>query len=420
MAEGYTDIEYGLLGEKLGHSWSVPIHNMLADYRYELYAVTRDQMASILTGRRFRGLNVTIPYKRDVMAYCDEISDEARSIGSVNTLVMGDDGRLRGYNTDLYGFLSMARRGGVDLKDKKVAILGTGGTSLTAQAACARAGAREVVVVSRSGPVDYLSLRRDHADAQVIVNTTPVGMYPGNGVSAVELSDFPACEGVIDVIYNPLRTKLMLDAAAKGIPCVSGLWMLVAQAKRAAELFTGAAIDDEEIGRVYRALRGDMANLVLIGMPGCGKSTVGRALAEAMGRRFVDLDAEIERAAGVPIPEIFARQGEGAFRDIECEQAARVGSDKALVIAAGGGAVKRGDTMRSLIQNGEAIWLRRPVERLALSGRPLSKDIETVKRMEVERAPLYQAWSAAAVDNDGDVDQAVRRVREVFYEAADR
>ena len=412
-------MQYGLLGERLSHSWSKPIHAMLADYSYELYPVTPDQLRDIMTRRAFRGLNVTIPYKRDVMPYCDRLTDDAREVGSVNTLVMEADGTLTGHNTDLYGFLSMAERGCIGLSGEKIVILGTGGTSLTAQAACRRAGAREIVVVSRKEPVDYDALKRRHTDAGVIINTTPVGMYPENGVSAVDLSCFPDVRGVIDVIYNPLRTKLLQDARDRGLNCVDGLWMLVAQAKKAAEYFTARAIDDGEIERVHRAMRAEMSNCVLIGMPGSGKSTTGRLLASEMGRTFVDLDDEIEKLAGVSIPDLFASKGEDAFRDLEYEAAARFGKERSLVIAAGGGAVKRADTMRALSQNGVVLWLKRDVAKLPTHGRPLSRDRETVLRIYAERMPLYERYSDASLDNDGTVEAAAVRLKERFYEAVD-
>ena len=236
-------IEYGLLGEKLGHSYSRIIHGMLADYSYELCAVPPERFRELMLSRAFRGLNVTIPYKRDALPYLDDMSEEVREVGSANTLVMGADGHLRGYNTDLPGFISLARRAGISLAGKKVAILGSGGTSLTAQAAARQLGAAEIVVVSRRGPVDYAALYRDHADVQVLVNTTPVGMYPENGASPIRLSAFPRCEGVLDVIYNPLRTALLLDAEERGIPAAGGLWMLVAQAWHAARLFLDRSCD---------------------------------------------------------------------------------------------------------------------------------------------------------------------------------
>lgn len=413
-------IEYGLLGGRLGHSYSKPIHNLLASYPYELYAVTPEQLRSLMLSRSFKGLNVTIPYKKDVVAYCDEITDAAREVGSVNTLVMGADGRLTGDNTDLFGFLSMAARKGLSLRGRKVVILGTGGTSLTAQAACRRENARETIVVSRSGPVDYEALYRDHADAQIIINTTPVGMYPGNGESPIELSRFPECEGVLDVIYNPLRTALLLDAEELGIPCADGLWMLVAQAKKAAEAFSGHALDDGEIRRVHTLIRAQTANLVLIGMPGCGKSTIGALIADKMNRPLIDLDREIEKEAGMSIPDIFAREGEAAFRDRERAAAEKFGREKGLVIATGGGIVKRADSMRALRQNGEIIALSRALECLPTDGRPLSKDPEAIRRLAVEREPLYRKYSAAMISNNGAPEDAASAVTEAFYEAVDR
>ena len=412
-------IEYGLLSDRPGHSWRRTIHNMLADYRYELYAVTPDALNDIMTARAFKGLNVAAPYERAVMPYCDEIAVEADEAGGVDTLVMGADGKLRGYNAGLFGFLSLAGRAGVALAGKKVVILGAGDGSRTVQAACRRAGARETVV-SLGGPADDAALQRDHADAEVIVNARPAGTDASDGQPRVQLDRFPRCEGVLDVNCTPLRTGLLLDARARDIPCAGGLWMLAAQAKQTAEYFTGRLIGDDEMRRVYVALRARMANLVLIGMPGCGKSAVGRAAARAMGRRFVDLDAAIEREAGMSVPDIFAREGEAGFRGRERAAAARYGREQSLVIAAGGGAVTRADTMRALRQNGEALWLRRPVEWLATAGRPLSPDRETVKRMEAERAPLYEAYSAAKIDNTGSVEQAARRAIEAFYEAVDR
>ncbi len=412
-------IEYGLLGAKLGHSYSKPIHNLLADYRYELYAVTPEELKELMVSRAFRGLNVTIPYKKDVIPYLDEVSDEVHEVGSANTLVMGADGKLRGYNTDLAGFLSMADRAGIMLTDKKVVILGSGGTSLTAQAAARRRRAREIVVVSRSGEVNYERLCAEHTDAQVIVNTTPVGMYPKNGESPIDLSAFPVCEGVLDVIYNPFHTALLQQAEEKGIPCENGLWMLVAQAKFAAEHFTGKQIPDEKIAEVYAKMRAEMSNLILTGMPGSGKSTVGRALAEKMGREFVDMDEVIVRIAGKSIPEIFADDGEEKFRAIETEAARQCGREKSLVIATGGGAVTREETMRALQQNGEILFLERPLEALPTDGRPLSQGGgDRLRAMYEVRLPLYRKYAAVSVDNSGSLENTVKAAMEGFYEAA--
>lgn len=413
-------IEYGLLGAKLGHSYSKPIHQQLADYDYELYAVTPEELRELMLSRAFRGLNVTIPYKKDVLPYLDEASDEVREVGSANTLVVGEDGKLRGYNTDLAGFLSMADHAGVTLTGRKVVILGSGGTSLTAQAAARRRNARQIVVVSRSGEVNYERLYAEHTDAEIIINTTPVGMYPNNGESPVNLSAFEACEGVLDVIYNPFHTALLQQAEARGVPCSNGLWMLVAQAKFAAEHFTGRAIPDAKIAEVYAKMRAEMSNLVLVGMPGSGKSTIGRALAERMNRRFVDMDELIVTLAGKSIPEIFAQAGEDGFRAVETEAARQCGREKSLVIAAGGGAVTRTKTMDALCQNGEIVWIERPPEALATEGRPLSQGgLDGLRAMYSARRPLYERYAAVRVDNSGEPESAVKAAMEGFYEASD-
>ena len=411
-------MEYGLIGAKLGHSYSVPIHARLGGYDYRLYEMTEDEARAHLAARDFKGLNVTIPYKKLALEYCDVLSDAARAIGSVNTLLVRPDGSLYGDNTDIGGFLSMAARAGVTLADRKVIILGSGGTSLTARAACRLQGAREIVVISRQGPVDYDALYRDHADAQVLVNTTPVGMYPNNGASPADLSRLPHLEGVLDVIYNPDRTALILDAEARGLPCAGGLYMLVDQARRAAEVFTGKAIAPAATDDIFAELRAEALNLVLIGMPGSGKSSVGRALAEALDRPFVDCDAEIARRAGMSIPEIFETRGEAAFRDLEAQVLADVCREKGRVVASGGGAVLREDNVRAMRQNGRLILLERALDALSMDGRPLSKSLAALEAMWALRAPKYHGAMDARVDNNGDFEQTVARAKEVFYEAA--
>ena len=315
---------YGLLGRKLGHSWSPPIHTALGCEGYQLFQLEPDELPAFLSRPDIGGLNVTIPYKRDVMPYCDVIDEAALAIGSVNTLCRRADGKLYAWNTDAAGFLWMAQRCNIRFADKKVVILGSGGASLTAQAMVRAEGAREVVVVSRSGENNYENLAR-HADAEIIVNTTPVGMYPETSVSPVDLRQFPRCEGVLELIYNPRRTALLLQAEALGIPCSDGLPMLVAQAKAAEEHFFGNAIPDSENERILAQLYRQTANIVLIGMPGCGKSTVGQALAALSGREAIDMDQRIADRAGCSIPEIFAQGGEVAFRALEREEAAAVG-----------------------------------------------------------------------------------------------
>ena len=391
-------MEYGLLGERLGHSFSPQIHRDLAGYDYQLLPTPPEAVEDLFARRAFQGLNVTIPYKRTVMPLCDEIDPRAAAIGAVNTVV-NRNGRLTGYNTDIDGFLYMARRAGVDMAGKKVVILGSGGTSRTARAAAGELGAREIVTVSRRGEDNYQNLSR-HADAQVLVNTTPVGMYPNWGQSPVSLESFPALEGVLDVVYNPLRTALLLQAEERGLPRSCGLPMLVAQAKRAAELFTGQNIGDSRTEAVLHGLRRQLTSIVLIGMPGCGKTTVGRALAEKLGRTFVDLDEEIVRRAGMPIPEIFAREGEAGFRERESALVREFGERTGLVVSTGGGVVTRRENYIPLKQNGLLLHLRRDPAALPTDGRPLSQ-ATAPEELWRRRAPLYAAFADGEIDNNG-------------------
>lgn len=400
-------MEYGLLGERLGHSFSPQIHRDLAGYDYQLLPTPPEAVEDIFARRAFQGLNVTIPYKRTVMPLCDEIDPRAAAIGAVNTVV-NQNGRLTGYNTDIDGFLYMARRAGVDMAGKKVVILGSGGTSRTARAAAGELGAREIITVSRHGEDNYQNLSR-HADAQVLVNTTPVGMYPNWGQSPVSLESFPALEGVLDVVYNPLRTALLLQAEERGLPCSCGLPMLVAQAKRAAELFTGQNIDDSRAEAVLHGLREQLTSIVLIGMPGCGKTTVGRALAEKLGRTFVDLDEEIVRRAGTSIPEIFAREGEAGFRERESALVREFGEHTGLVVSTGGGVVTRRENYIPLKQNGLLLHLRRDPAALPTDGRPLSQ-ATAPEELWRRRAPLYAAFADGEIDNNGTLAGTLEQI----------
>ena len=404
----------GLLGRKLGHSWSVPIHEALGCEGYRLIELEPEDLASFLRRADIGGLNVTIPYKRDVMPLCGEIDPAAADIGSVNTIVRGADGVLRGYNTDIDGFIYMARRAGITLAGKKVVVLGTGGASLTAQAAARRAGAREIAVISRSGPDNYGNLHR-HADAEVLVNTTPVGMYPGNGTAPVDLTAFPACRGVLDVVYNPRRTALLLQAEELGIPCCDGLPMLVAQAKRAEEHFTGRAIADSENERILSQLRREMGNIVLIGMPGCGKSTVGRLLSDLTGREAVDIDQQIALRAGCSIPEIFARGGEAEFRALEREETARAGALTGKILLTGGGAVKTPANYGALRQNGRIYHLLRDLGTLPTDGRPLSQGAD-LGAMWRQREPLYRRFRDVTMDNNGPAEDTAAAIWRDFCE----
>lgn len=406
-------MKYGLIGEKIGHSFSPQIHGMLASYEYELRPVARDELEEFIESRDFLGLNVTIPYKKAVMPFCDLIDPDAAEIGSVNTLVV-KNGRLFGYNTDIQGFIYMVRRSGVVFEGKKIVILGTGGTAMTARAAAKKLGAGEIVHVSRTGENNYSNLSR-HADADVLVNTTPVGMYPDCGRAPVDLSIFPNLSGVLDVIYNPLKTALLLQAEKLGIPRSGGLPMLVVQAKASAELFTGEKIPDFKIEEVIAALRRQMSNIILIGMPGSGKTTVGRLLAEKLGKKFLDTDEEITARAGMPIPEIFSRYGEEHFRRLESQVIWDFGKETGCVIATGGGCVLMDENFLPLRQNGVVLYLTRPINILPTEGRPLSQS-GRLEEMFKARHPRYMLFADALVNNSGGINETVNKAAEVFYE----
>lgn len=395
---------YGLIGERLGHSFSPQVHRFFADYDYRLIELAPEALAPFLRERAFSGVNVTIPYKRAVMPLCDALSDEAARIGSVNTIV-NDGGRLTGYNTDYYGLRRMAEAAGIPFSGRKALILGSGGAARTALAAARDLGAREALLVSRRGcgpdTVDYETACRAHADADVLINATPVGMFPEAGAAPVDLARFPACRGVLDLVFNPLRTALLLMAKDRGIPCANGLGMLVSQAKRAAELFTSRVIDPALEAQAVSAVTRARANLVLIGMPGCGKSTVGRLAAKRLGRPFVDLDARIAEREGRSCAAIIEQDGEAAFRDAEARAAAEAGAAFGQVIAAGGGTVLRQDAMAALRQNGCVIWLDRPLNRLATGGRPLSEGGAALERLFAARAPLYRRYADRRLSSKG-------------------
>ena len=399
---------YGLLGRKLGHSYSVPIHRALGNEAYALYELEPDALSAFLRRPDIGGLNVTIPYKRDVMAYCDELDETARQIGSVNTIVRRADGTLKGYNTDAYGLAYLAERAQISFTGRKVVVFGSGGASLTAQAVAKNGGARAVVVVSRSGEDHYSNLER-HADAEVLINTTPLGMVPNTGEMPADPAQFPVCKGVLDLVYNPRRTALLLRAEELGIPCADGLGMLVAQAKAAEELFFDRAIDDGENERILRLLRESMQNIVLIGMPGSGKTTVGAALGKLTGRRVIDLDEQIVCVAGKSIPEIFADSGEAAFRKLEREQALVWGRESGLILVCGGGIVKDERNYPALRQNGRIYQIARETTQLAREGRPLSAhaDLDVMQR---ERGPLYCRFRDAEIANDASPENAAQRI----------
>ena len=405
---------YGLLGRKLGHSWSVPIHTALGCQGYRLIELEPGELEGFLEQPNIGGLNVTIPYKRDVMPFCDVIAPMARAIGSVNTLTRRADGKLYAFNTDAAGFCWMTERAGISFAGKKVLVLGSGGASLTAQACAKQLGAREVVVISRSGPDNYNNLDR-HADADIVVNTTPVGMFPNTGASPADLTVFPNCSGVLDVVYNPRRTALLLQAEALGIPCSDGLPMLVAQAKAAEEHFFEKSIPDSENQRILAQLRRETCNIVLIGMPGSGKTTVGQALAELTGREAIDIDQRIVERSGRPIPEIFAQEGEAAFRALEREETAEAGKLSGKIILTGGGVVKDPRNYGSLHQNGRIYHLVRDLDLLPTEGRPLSQ-ATPLATLWAERAPLYARFRDIEIGNNGSAQETAQGIWRDFCE----
>ena len=400
-------MEYGLLGEKLGHSFSPQIHRALSGYDYQLLPTPPEQVEELLRRRAFQGLNVTIPYKQTVIPFCDKVDPRAAVIGAVNTIV-NRSGTLVGYNTDLDGLIYLARRTGVDMAGKKVVILGSGGTSRTARAAAEELGAANVVTVSRKGEDNYENLFC-HGDAEVLINPTPVGMFPNAGASPVSLDIFPHLTGMLDVVFNPLCTALCMEAEARGIPAACGLPMLVAQARRAAELFTDTVIESERMEAVLADLVRQVRNVVLIGMPGCGKSAVGRALARRLGKEFVDLDQIITERTGKSIPDIFAQEGEDAFRALETRTIREAGTRTGCVLSTGGGAVIRRENYAPLHQNGVIIHIRRDVNRLPTAGRPVSQSTD-LHELWRRREPLYAAFADVTADNNGTMEETLHQI----------
>ena len=389
----------GLLGEKLSHSFSPQIHSMIDDYSYRLFEVEPDRLGEFLSSDAFDALNVTVPYKKAVIPYLAEMTPRAASIGSVNVITRRADGALVGDNQDYGGFKSLVKTSGISVKGVKALVLGSGGASETVCAVLRDMGAREVVVISRSGENNYENIHR-HTDCGLIVNTTPVGMYPNNGKSPLSLKGFHSLRGVIDIIFNPLKTALVLEAEDAGVPAAGGLHMLVSQAVGSAQAFTGKKYDPSLCAKIERQLTGQTKNVVLIGMPGCGKTVIGRRLAAALKRPFIDLDGEIEKAAGKTIPQIFAEDGEEEFRRIETECCIEAGKKCGCVISTGGGVVTREQNRAPLRQNGTVVFLIRPLESLATANRPLLQT-HSVQELANQRLPLYNAWADVKMLNTG-------------------
>lgn len=409
-------MKYGLLGEHLSHSYSKIIHEKIGLYPYELFPLPPERVGVFLASRCFSGLNVTIPYKIAVAKYCDVIDPEAKAIGAINTLYFKAGG-MHGTNTDYHGLSYAAKRAGISFAGKKVLLLGGGGTSRTARALIHDAGASEIVVAERNPKsidgitsTSYASLPYD---AEIIVNTTPVGTYPNNLETIIHLTDFPNCVGVLDVIYNPFSTALILEAKELGLPCSGGLPMLVAQATRSAELFTGRSNLQKETERIISELETELCNIVLTGMPGSGKTTLGKKLAKKTNKTFVDLDREIMELAGKSIPEIFNQDGEYRFRELENQVALKYGKQKGLVIAAGGGVLLNPVNALALKQNGKMVFIDRPLAHLTTTGRPLSTSQAALEEMDKVRRPLYEKYQDVTLLNRGPFIKALTELVEL-------
>ena len=413
MIFGKKTIRCGLIGERLGHSFSPQIHRHLADYSYELFEMSEDEVGAFLKSDKFDSTNVTIPYKKTVMPFLDEISDEAMRIGSVNTITRLPGGGLRGDNTDYFGFSYMLKKSGIGLCGKNVIILGTGGASLTAGTVSSDMGAKKVTFVSRTGKINYENVYDRCADTEVIINCTPVGMYPKNLVSPIKLEKFSRLEGVADMIYNPARTLLLLDAERLGIKCTNGLSMLVAQAKKACELFLDVKIDDGEIDRIVSLIENETMNIVLVGMPGCGKSTVASLISEMTGRELIDTDALIVQNESRSIPDIFATEGEDFFRTCEHRAATDAGKLSSKVIATGGGIVTREENLDALRQNGRIFFIERDISLLSRDGRPLSIGSDLSKMYE-KRLPLYENFADERVNNSLAPEDCAQKIIDLF------
>ncbi|MBO5715668.1 MAG: AAA family ATPase [Clostridia bacterium] len=396
-------MQYGLIGEKLSHSFSKEIHESLASYTYELCEIARENLAEFLKRREFCAINVTMPYKKEVIPHLDEVSTVAGELQAVNCIV-NKDGKLYGYNTDYFGMRDLILRSGIDLSGKKVLILGTGGTSRTSTLVCKDLGANEIIKVSRSknnNTVTYDEAYEKHFNADVIINTTPVGMYPDCCNSPIDLNNFSNLQAVFDAVYNPLRTQLVIDAKSKGVHAEGGLYMLVSQAVHAVELFINEEFEESKTNEIFNKIANEKENIVLIGMPSCGKTTVGKILAEKLHREFIDLDDEIVKIIGCEIAEFFKAHTEKDFRDIETQITKENSKKNGVIIATGGGCVLRNENANALRQNGRLYFLDRDLSNLTpTDSRPLATKKEALEKLYKERYGIYVSSCDCRIDGN--------------------
>lgn len=384
------ELRFGLLGEKLSHSFSMPIHTKLGTDNYKLIEVSRDELASFFAKNRIGGLNVTIPYKKEVMKYLFGASSEAYEIGAVNTIVPDANGRLIGYNTDAFGFSYLLKKNEIDVEGKKVLVLGSGGAANAVVYVLEKLGAAEIVIISRKGDNNYNNLYL-HEDAQIIINATPVGMYPMDDESLIDMYNFPNAEAVVDLIYNPLRTGLMLDAMKYGVKAVGGLLMLVAQAVKTEELIQNKNLENR-IDEIYEELLHEMQNIAFVGMPGSGKTTAGRKMAKELGKEFFDTDEMVKERTGRSPEEIIENDGEERFREIESDCLRRALNNNGVIISTGGGIVTRQENVDILRRRARIIYVERPIEELSTNNRPISK-AKGVENLFRERGPIYEGMA---------------------------
>lgn len=411
-------MEYGCIGKKLPHSFSKIIHEKIGDYSYKLVELTEEELPEFMENRDFKAINVTIPYKEAVIPYLYEMSDTAKSIGAVNTVV-NRDGKLYGYNTDFYGMTALIKKNGIDFNGKKVAVLGTGGTSKTANAAAKSLGAESVIKVSRNktdSTVTYNELYSEHTDIDIIINTTPVGMFPQIYASPVDLSRFSSLSGVIDAVYNPLETKLISDAKKQVIPAESGLYMLVGQAIKAYEIFMNKTAPENLLDNIFNDIKSQKQNIVLIGMPGSGKTTIGQAVAKKLGRDFVDSDDEIKNIIKTEISDYFSQYGEENFRDAETQVIKDIAKRSGTVIATGGGAILRHENIDALKMNGIIYFLDRPLsDIIPTSDRPTASSCEAIEKRYNERYEIYKSSSDKIITVTGVVEDAVTQIESEHF-----